>query len=391
MTYLVPYDVAVIPSEPREACPPLEAQEPVLQETVAVLKKLFEERPAWTRRALRNMLKTNEQRYALRHAVAYVGYIFRSGPWRDAIVRLGCDPRTDPEFRKYQTFIFRIDRRDAELSRDGRDGRRNAAPRSIEPSINTNKGRTDEETSTSHLFTGHPPLPLDGKIWMLCDIVDPIIKGILFPENSPTGFLREECDPVVDGWFGEGTLAKAKTIMRNKIHAMTQNQPVPDDSEFECILSFPDHVRPDDDNLAEFFLPPEVQSSRSTQLATEVRATVKGSMRWRSFVKVGGDGSSGAGGGAREQAAAAEGAGDKEQPAPEDEEAALARRVMMDEEANEGEEEAYEREELGAQAAAAVTEAAEAQLKRKRPIGQDSDGDEEMMDVEEDTEDEDME
>lgn len=148
--------MAVIPSEPRQACPPLETQEPVLQETVAVLKKLFEERPAWTRRALRNMLKTNEQRYALRHAVAYVGYIFRSGPWRDAIVRLGCDPRTDPEFRKYQTFIFRIDRRDAEVSRDGRDGRRNAAPRSIEPLINNNKGGTDEsllETAYAALAT----------------------------------------------------------------------------------------------------------------------------------------------------------------------------------------------------------------------------------------------
>ncbi|OJD26837.1 hypothetical protein ACJ73_01772, partial [Blastomyces percursus] len=107
LTHLVACDVPSVPTAPRENCPPIHTLDKTLQETIAILQSLFETRVAWTRRGLRNHLTTTEQKYALRLAVPYVGYIFRSGPWRDAIVKFGHDPRLRPSSCVYQTFMFR--------------------------------------------------------------------------------------------------------------------------------------------------------------------------------------------------------------------------------------------------------------------------------------------
>lgn len=295
------------------------------------MTSLFTTRPAWTRRGLRNSLTTHEQRLALRHAIPYVCYIFRSGPWRDAIVKLGHDPRSSPDYRIYQTAMFRILPRDPEVARDG--GRRHAVPRgpeveAVDPLATASSTTTTTapdgsvstttpvSTSTSHIFTGQPPLPRDGRMWMFCDITDPCLRSLLFPTTStptststststdvnepPPDFLRQTCETITDGWYGSGTLAKTKTIMRAKIHALaTQNTPTDDAAEFTRIIeSFPDHV--DDSNsaagVAAFSLDPEVASSREIQLASDIRAAVKAAVSWRGMVRSA-SGGGGAGGG----------------------------------------------------------------------------------------------
>ena len=332
LTHLVPFDIPTVPQHPRDSCPPIETLDPTLQETIAVVTSLFTTRPAWTRRGLRNSLTTHEQRLALRHAIPYIGYIFRSGPWRDAIVKLGHDPRSSPDYRIYQTAMFRILPRDPEVARDG--GRRHAVPRGpevagIDPlaaasstttttapdgSVSTT---TPVSTSTSHIFTGQPPLPRDGRMWMFCDITDPCLRSLLFSTNTPStstptsdvvdepppNFLRQTCETITDGWYGSGTLAKTKTIMRAKIHALaTQDAPTDDAAEFTRIIeSFPDHV--DDSNsaagIAAFSLDTEVASSREIQLASDIRAAVKAAVSWRGMVRSasGGAGSGGKKGG----------------------------------------------------------------------------------------------
>ncbi|CRG87525.1 General transcription factor 3C polypeptide 5 [Talaromyces islandicus] len=292
-THQVIFDVPKVPSQPHKECPPVSELDKDLQETIAILETLFAERPAWTRRGLRNSLKTPEQRTALRHAVGYVGYIFRSGPWRDAIIKLGCDPRTDVEFRKFQTFVFRVQAREPDVARDGggsakrHSGVASTGPRDFSGlDISGIPTVTREELPDSHLWTGKAPLPLDGKIWMVCDIVDPIIKELLYPTNPAPDFLRRECDPVSDGWYGSGTLAKVKTIMRQKINALTQQHREPADSEYECILGFPDHA-PDDPSLEAFYVNPETATPRELMLATEVRTTLKGAANWTRAVSAG--------------------------------------------------------------------------------------------------------
>ncbi|PTU21137.1 hypothetical protein P175DRAFT_0523961 [Aspergillus ochraceoroseus IBT 24754] len=292
LTYLVPSDIARVPSQPRDNCPPISTLDPTLQETITAVRALFETRPAWTRRGLRNSLKTLEQRYALRHAVPYVGYIFRSGPWRDAIIKFGHDPRSDPSSRIYQTTMFRILPREAELARDGAGagtgtGRRHttvARPHEQAPPEPTTATPTPTPTPTSHIFTGQPPLALDGRMWMFCDITDPLLHGILFPSSSSSAaaggfFLRPTCDIASDGWFGSGTLAKAKAVMRAKIQALFEGR-VPDDGEYAKILTMPDHASPDS-SMAGFWLDAGEASTRELQLASEVRSTIKGTVTWR--------------------------------------------------------------------------------------------------------------
>ncbi|KAJ5980933.1 hypothetical protein N7481_008231 [Penicillium waksmanii] len=272
-TFLVRYDIPIVPSKPQESLTPIAKLDPSLRKTVEAIKLLFEERPAWTRRALRNRLATDEHRTNLRWAVPYVGYIFRSGPWRDAIMKLGVDPRTSPDFRHYQTFMFRLLPREPDTARDG--GRRH------------NISRTDlDEDPNSHIFTGKLPLPLDGKIWMVRDIEDPLIKSVLYKEDEgssvATGgvpFLRETCDIISDGWFGNGALGKAKTIMRAKISSLIEDR-MPEEGEFERILEFPDHAETEAD-LVNFMFDSATSTKRDDMLATEVRAAIKGAPVWR--------------------------------------------------------------------------------------------------------------
>ncbi|KAL2788276.1 RNA polymerase III transcription factor IIIC subunit-domain-containing protein [Aspergillus keveii] len=341
LTHLVPYDIETVPSAPRPNCPPIETLDPTLRETINVINSLFATRPAWSRRALRNQLTSIEQRYALRHAIPHVGYIFRSGPWRDAIIRFGHDPRTDPASRIYQTTMFRILPREAETARDGAGGRRHTLPRANEL---TPEAAT---TTTSHLFTGIPPLPLDGRMWMFCDITDPVLARILHPSDPlPEGFVREKCDIMVDGWYGNGTTAKLKAIMRHKIITLYEGR-TPNDDDYSRILALPDWASPQT-GIADFWLDPSQASAKEMSLATEIRSTIKGAATWKEVAggkrsimkkneeeKGGGDQGGAAGGEAKEE----------EESGVEDE--------------SEGEEEAMEQQEIMEAAVEAVDRAAE--------------------------------
>lgn len=339
LTHLVPFDIPVVPHQPRESCPPIHTLELAMQETIQVLETLFTARPAWTRRGLRNSLTTLEQRHSLRHAIPYVGYIFRSGPWRDAIVKLGHDPRSSPDYRIYQTAMFRLLAREPEVARDGggsaanndnqaaetsSSGGRRYHPFSRPPEVTapaplstttTTKTTSDGTistttpvpTSTTHIFTGHPPLARDGKMWMFCDITDLLLRSLLFPESTPASaaapvpaqapgqsqpFLRQTCEPVTDGWYQTATLAKAKTIMRSKIQSLAEDRE-PDDNLFARIIAlFPDHI--DETNLQEDFVrkfsvddgagAAGEATSKEMQLATDIRATIRAAVSWRGMI-----------------------------------------------------------------------------------------------------------
>jgi general transcription factor 3C polypeptide 5 (transcription factor C subunit 1) len=282
LTYLIPYDDEKVPTEPRPDLAPISTLDNSMLQTINKLRALYEIQPAWTRRGLRNNLTTDEDRTNLRHAVPYVGYIFRSGPWRDAIIKLGVDPRTSPEYRHYQTFMFRLLAREAEVARDGASGRRHNLPRPYDlhnAQLHASGQTTSLEdgTSNTHIFTGKLPFSADGKIWMISEIQDPQLKEALYPTEAPEGFLREECEIVADGWYGNGTLGKVKTVMRHKIQALMEGRE-PNDEEFEKVMRLPDHARCEAD-FEKFTFDGE-PSSREMQLATEVRSAIRGSPLW---------------------------------------------------------------------------------------------------------------
>ncbi|KAL4781082.1 RNA polymerase III transcription factor IIIC subunit-domain-containing protein [Aspergillus varians] len=343
LTHLVPYDIPIVPSSPRPNCPPIESLDPVLRETISLVHARFAARPAWSRRALRNTLSSVEQRYALRHAIPYAGYIFRSGPWRDAIIRFGHDPRTDPSSRIYQTTMFRILPGTSETARDNRDKdketsgsrRHTFLPRPNDLNLNPEAATSE----TSHLFTGQPPLPLDGRMWMFCDITDPLLHSILSPQPEPPGFVRAKCDITVDGWYGNGTTAKLKAIMRHKIMALHEGRTPPDDAEYAPVVALPDHASPET-GLAGFTPDPGSASPTAMMLATEVRSTIKGAATWKEMRARGGKGRVG---------------GEVEH---EEQDVRGAEGEAEVEEESEGEEEAIEQQEMMEAAAEAVDAAA---------------------------------
>ncbi|XP_058806576.1 general transcription factor 3C polypeptide 5 [Phymastichus coffea] len=78
-----------------------------LQSThVENMRKAFQERPIWSKNALMFITKYSSEQ--LKILLPSVAYYFMTGPWRITWVRLGYDPRKDPEARKYQTLDYRL-------------------------------------------------------------------------------------------------------------------------------------------------------------------------------------------------------------------------------------------------------------------------------------------
>jgi len=71
---------------------------------------MFEEQPVWSRSALAAHLSSSPAVHVLSAALPALAYYFVSGPWRGTWVRLGYDPRSDPQAKIYQTLDIRIPR-----------------------------------------------------------------------------------------------------------------------------------------------------------------------------------------------------------------------------------------------------------------------------------------
>ncbi|KAI9860933.1 MAG: tau 95 subunit of transcription factor TFIIIC [Trichoglossum hirsutum] len=254
-THIVSADVDVIPSGPPSDLPSPATLDHGIQDTISQLTKLMEERPLWTRRALLNHFTNPDYQYTLKHSIQYVGYMFRSGPWRDTIVRFGVDPRSDPKYRFYQSISFQIyDRDDNGIRRQWQDER-------IKYQRHM-KGKT--RNLQSHLFDGRH-IELDGKVWQVCDITDPLVKGLL----RDTKKLRTNCDKW-DGWYTNGLWAKVKTIMRAKIRTIREGK-IPSDLEFTEILKLPDEF--DESSRTQAQLSSNAMH-KDFQLGSQIRAMI---------------------------------------------------------------------------------------------------------------------
>ena len=175
----VPFDIDVVPQAPSPDLPAIETLTPAMQRLVNTALRIMQDRPIFTRRALYNCMPGNDWdvmgQNSAKHVYQYVGYMFSSGPWRDALVRYGVDPRTDPSFRIYQTMIFMLE----------------TEPKETRAKFDRTKpDRTKSEQvlrKESHLFDG-VTVSTDGKIWQVCDVSEPFLKDLLATAN-----LRKEC------------------------------------------------------------------------------------------------------------------------------------------------------------------------------------------------------
>ncbi|KAI0845549.1 RNA polymerase III transcription factor IIIC subunit-domain-containing protein [Daldinia vernicosa] len=196
-----------VPEKPRRE-PAMKVPEGLMNQ----LHKLMDERPIWTRRAILNRITGDFSDSVLRIALQLIGYQFRGGPWRDAFIKYGVDPRPDPSFRIYQTLAFKLER--------------NIVGTKKIPWEVVRKGQTKRrmrENSDSHLWNGED-YSTDGKFWQVCDITDPFVRGII--DRAP---LRDTCDLKDSGWYHKGTWGKVKMVMKVKMVAIKRGRMGSDD------------------------------------------------------------------------------------------------------------------------------------------------------------------
>ena len=173
----VPHDIAEVPQAPDARLPSLDTLNDAERRIIRGAKSLLQERPVFTRRALRNSLPGNDWDTvgysSTRLVFQYCGYSFSSGPWRDCTIRYGVDPRKDVECRKYQSLLFMLEN-EPQDNRGKYIRKKNTYP-------------NPPKSKTSHLFDGES-VKLDGKVWQVCDITEPFLHNLL-----ATDHLREEC------------------------------------------------------------------------------------------------------------------------------------------------------------------------------------------------------
>lgn len=200
--YFINHNQYPVPEKPRR-----ESAMQIPEGLLNQLHALMDERPIWTRRAILNHVVGDFTDSVLRVALQLVGYQFRGGPWRDAFIKYGLDPRTDPKFRIYQTLAFKLER--------------NIIGKKKIPWEVVRKGQMKKPRGNnrkSHLWDGER-FSTDGKFWQFCDITDPFLRRII--DNA---HLRTECDLNESGWYYKGTWTKVKMVMKVKMIAIQKGR-----------------------------------------------------------------------------------------------------------------------------------------------------------------------
>jgi general transcription factor 3C polypeptide 5 (transcription factor C subunit 1) len=226
-----------------------------LGEAIEAIKALLETRPLITRRVAMNYIPQYSDS-VFKEATQWVGYSFRAGPWRDSLVKYGVDPRKDPKYRKYQTLMFQLDRRAESNNTTSTTTNNNTTSNTSNPST----------TWQSHIFDGEH-ITHSGKTWQICDVTDPLLASIFATSN-----LQETCDEHHFGWYHNGTLCKARAIMRDKMEYLFRGTAHPQ-AEYEKVAQMPDCITRD--RMAETYLEDTEVGSKATALAIEVRSMAR--------------------------------------------------------------------------------------------------------------------
>ncbi|TFY72093.1 hypothetical protein EVG20_g894 [Dentipellis fragilis] len=200
------------------------------QGLIKKLEELFEARPIWTRAALLNQFTHAQARDIVNSKVLLplTCYVFQDGPWRDTMVRFSYDPRIKPEARVYQRLYFR--NLNHPMARPSVVTRRQESRYSVTSQSRSAVDREREERSRSHIFDGQT-VTTETAAFQLCDITDPMLKGMIEDEES----VRDTCNER-DGWYSTHALERIKVVLRHKFFSLLDGH-VATDEECEKILA----------------------------------------------------------------------------------------------------------------------------------------------------------
>ncbi|KAL6451933.1 TFC1 Transcription factor tau 95 kDa subunit [Candida maltosa Xu316] len=196
---------------------PVNSSDFLLVRCINQLKDLFEIKPIWNRKQLQDILPEELKKY-LKHALPYVSFFYKSGPWRFCNIKYGIDVMHEPSYWPYQTEYFRVAGLKSVPVKVG--------PRKITPPtlIEAEDEGRKVEVAENLLFNG-VTLP-SVTTFQIGDIMDSDIMNIIEEHKDYMGdeFLRETCDSQ-DGWVNKQTMEVIRRIMRYKLSELIKDKP----------------------------------------------------------------------------------------------------------------------------------------------------------------------
>ncbi|KAG7192247.1 tau 95 subunit of transcription factor TFIIIC [Scheffersomyces spartinae] len=195
----------------------------LLLECIRWLEGVFAVKPIWLRRHLKDIAPPHLLS-ALKQALPYVTYIYKSGPWRFCNIKYGVDPRSNQKYWRYQSEYFRT------------------------PGVNFNNNPSIAYTSENRRlplsidvdkvpegrmadFSIHENLLFDGKskavtiTYQVGDFLDPDILATFSSKMKEDQFFRDEPDSQ-DGWIVHQCAEIMRRLVRYKLNRIMKELPI---------------------------------------------------------------------------------------------------------------------------------------------------------------------
>lgn len=201
------------------------SSELLLVQCIRKLQALFEIKPIWNRKQLYSILPEDMKKF-LKHALPYVAYTYKSGPWRFCNIKYGLDVVHDPSYWSSQTEYFRVLGFKKGTTTDD-------SKMIVPPSL---QGSSEVVEIPENLLFNGVSLP-SVATFQIGDIMDADIISIIQDHQSRMGedFLRNVCDPQ-DGWINRQTMEVIRRIMRYKLKQLVNEESI-DQSKIQKIIN----------------------------------------------------------------------------------------------------------------------------------------------------------
>ncbi|XP_078350736.1 general transcription factor 3C polypeptide 5-like [Oculina patagonica] len=216
----------ITPEVPSVANPKAEEAANKLKDgLVEAIKKLFINRPVWSRAALQCHL-TSASHERMKQLLAATAYYWLNGPWRTLWTRIGYDPRKDPSAKIYQMVDFRVGSR--KIGKDLPIKAKRSSSTYILPNLvrktgtpgvlvkeavmvgsdNKQDDKQSQDQDLPYVFTPNKMPKQKQLFYQVCDLHDPEIQRIVSQNDGQEDECLER-----DGWFLPGTNDKLRAIL----------------------------------------------------------------------------------------------------------------------------------------------------------------------------------
>lgn len=252
LPHRVSYNCDMVPQAAHAVRPPVHRGKQAYTQLLTLLRKLFRRRPVWVRRALLLGVPP-ELRTGFKKAISVVSYSFQgSGPFIQACIRYGYDPRKDPQSRKYQVMEVRCGHPLVEAARliQEQGQMEEDIPTKI-VGLDDNEDEDGDEDEDEDEDMDEEELEVTGDVPMKVFKMPPefVLNGIPKKRNNFFQICDMTLDPIVkavkeekvnkkydqkDGFFTDNGIQRLQTVVKSTLFKMSK-QVVGDDRAKEIL------------------------------------------------------------------------------------------------------------------------------------------------------------